>query len=44
MNKTLGWIAVILIALSGFSISFNNFKFEWLGLLETILRIIKKFW
>lgn len=44
MNKTLLLIAIILIALSGFSIRFNNFYFEWLGLLETILRIIKKFW
>lgn len=41
MNKTLMLIAIILIALSGFSIEVNNFKFEWLGLLETIIRIFK---
>lgn len=41
MNKVLMWIAIILIALSGFSIKFNSFEFEWLGLLETIIRIFK---
>lgn len=44
MNKTLGLIAIVLVALSGFSIRINNFYFEWLGFLETIIRILKKFW
>lgn len=35
----LTWIAIILIALSGFSIRINSFEFEWLGLIETIIRI-----
>lgn len=42
MNKTLMLIAIILIALSGFSIEINNFKFEWLGVLKTIIRIFKQ--
>ena len=44
MDKILMWIAIILIGLiglSGFSIKINNFEFEWLGLLETIIRIFK---
>ncbi|MEG0133083.1 MAG: hypothetical protein RR851_10270 [Clostridium sp.] len=41
MNETLMWIAIILIALSGFSIENNKFKFEWLGILETLIRIFK---
>ena len=41
VNKALMWIAIILIALSGFSIKVNNFKFEWLGVLEIIIRIFK---
>ena len=41
MNKILMWIAIILIGLSGFSIKINSFEFEWLGLLETIIRIFK---
>lgn len=41
LNKTLILIAIILIALSGFSIKTNNFEFEWLGVLETIIRIFK---
>lgn len=35
------WSAIILIALSGFSIKINNFNFQWLGLLETIIRMFK---
>lgn len=42
MDKTLSQIAIILIALSGFVIETNNFKFEWIGVLEIILRIINK--
>ena len=41
VNKALMWIAIILIALSGFSIKVNNFKFEWLGVLEIIIRVFK---
>ena len=44
MKKILMWIAIILIGLiglSGFSIKINSFEFEWLGLLETIIRIFK---
>ena len=41
VDKTLMWISIILIALSGFSIKINSFKFEWLGVLETIIRIFK---
>ncbi|MGG7057590.1 hypothetical protein ACQPUZ_04760 [Clostridium tertium] len=41
MDKTLILIAIILIALSGFSIKLNDFEFEWLGILETIIRIFK---
>ena len=41
MDKILMWIAIISIGLSGFSIKINNFEFEWLGLLETIIRIFK---
>ena len=41
MDKILMWIAIILIALSGFSIKDNNFTLEWLGVLETIIRIFK---
>ena len=41
LNKTLILIAIILIALSGFSIKTNSFEFEWLGVLETIIRIFK---
>lgn len=41
MDKILMWVAIILIALSGFSIKVNNFKLEWLGVLETIIRIFK---
>ena len=40
MKKILMWIAIILIGLSGFSIKINSFEFEWLGLLETIIRIL----
>ena len=43
MDKILMWIAIILIGLSGFSIKINSFEFEWLGLLETIIRIFKQF-
>lgn len=41
MNKTLMLVAIILIALSGFSIKINSFEFEWLGVVETIIRIFK---
>ena len=41
MYNILMWIAIILIGLSGFSIKINNFEFEWLGLLETIIRFFK---
>ena len=41
MDKILMWMAIILIGLSGFSIKINSFEFEWLGLLETIIRIFK---
>lgn len=41
MDKTLMLIAIILIVLSGFSIKINDFEFEWLGVLETIIRILK---
>lgn len=50
MDKILMWIAItmiligltmILIGLSGFSIKINSFEFEWLGLLEIIIRIFK---
>lgn len=41
MYKILMWVAIILIALSGFSIKVNNFTIEWLGVLETIIRIFK---
>ena len=41
MDKILMWIAIILITLSGFSIKVNDFSFEWLGVLETIIRIFK---
>ena len=34
MDKTLTLIAIILLLLSGFSIEFNKFKFEWIGLLD----------
>ena len=43
LNKTLILIAIILIALGGFSIKTNSFEFEWLGVLETIIRIFKQF-
>lgn len=39
MEEILMWIAIILIALSGFSIKINSFEFEWFGVLETIIRI-----
>lgn len=42
LNKILMWIAIILIALSGFSIKINGFEFEWLGILD-IIRIFKWF-
>lgn len=35
------YIAIILIVLSGFSIQINNFNFEWLGVLDIIIRILK---
>lgn len=41
LDKILMWVAIILIAFSGFSIKVNNFKFEWLGILEIIFRIFK---
>lgn len=41
LDEILMWVAIVLIALSGFSIKVNNFKFEWLGVLETIIRIFK---
>ena len=41
MDKILMWIAIILRGFSGFSIKINSFEFEWLGLLETIIRIFK---
>lgn len=42
MDKTLILVVIILITLSGFSIKFNRFEFEWLGILETIIRILRK--
>nr|DAV25155.1 MAG TPA: hypothetical protein [Caudoviricetes sp.] len=42
LDKTLMWIAIILIGLSGFSIKINSFEFEWLGVLETIYRVFIK--
>ena len=39
LDKVLMWIAIIAIALSGFSIKVNSFEFEWLGLLKTIYKI-----
>lgn len=41
MDETLMLIAIIMIALSGFSIKINNFKFEWLGILEIINKSFK---
>ena len=41
LDKILMWIAIILIALSGFSIKINSFEFEWLGVLGTVIRIFK---
>ena len=41
MDRTLLLIAIILVLLSGFSIKFNSFEFEWLGVLETIIRLFK---
>lgn len=41
LDEILMWVAIILIALSGFSIKVNNFTLEWLGVLETIIRIFK---
>lgn len=41
LDEILMWIAIILIALSGFSIEANNFKFEWVGVLEVIIRNLK---
>ena len=43
LNKILMWIAIILIALSGFSIRINGFEFEWLSVLDIIIRIFKWF-
>ena len=43
LNKILLWIAIILIALSGFSIKINGFEFEWVGVLKIIIRIFKWF-
>lgn len=40
LDKILMLVAIILIVLSGFSIKFNSFEFEWLGVLETIIRIL----
>lgn len=42
MDKTLMYIAIILIALSGFSIKTNKFKFEYLGLLDIIIILLNK--
>ena len=39
LNKILILIAIILIVLSGFSIKINNFEFEWLGVLEIIIKM-----
>ena len=41
MDKTLTLIAIIIIFLSGFSVQINSFKFEWVGLLDIILRNLK---
>lgn len=41
MSKILTLIAIIIIALSGFTIQLGSFKFEYLGLLDVILRILK---
>jgi len=41
MEKILMWIIIILILLSGFTIQINSFKFEWLGLLDIILKNLK---
>jgi len=41
MDKILMWIAIIIILLSGFSIQINLFKFEWIGLLDIILKNLK---
>ena len=41
LDEILMWVAIILIALSCFSIKVNNFTLEWLGVLETIFRIFK---
>lgn len=42
MSKTLLLIAIILILLSGFKISINNYSFEWIGILEQILNSMNK--
>lgn len=36
------YIAIILIALSGFSIKINKFEFEYLGLLDIIIILLNK--
>ena len=43
LNKILMWIAIILIALSGFSIRINNFEFEWIGVLKIIIKMFEQF-
>lgn len=42
METILKWITFSLIALTGFSIQINSYKFEWLGVLEVIYRILFK--
>lgn len=41
MDKTLLLIAIILLLLGGFTVEINKFKFEWIGLLEKALKILK---
>lgn len=41
LEKILMWITIILIALSGFKIKINEFEFEWLGVIETLVRVFK---
>ena len=43
LNKILILIAIILIALSGFSIRINGFEFEWLGVLKIIIKMFEQF-
>ena len=40
MEKLLSLIAILFVSLSGFSIQLNSFHFEWVGLLEQILRFL----